>query len=141
MKLIGFKSVPDIDPCLFVSDSVICIVDVDDTLFFSPHEEFIQGAIKKLQQNGMELEVEDSVADFLGARVERNDEEGTIKLTQLGLAKRILDIMQIDHLPPKKTPAAPEDLPMDKDGEMADGAYNYAKHSGDVAVFTGTFLP
>jgi len=56
--------------------------------------------------------------------MERNDEEGTIKLTNLGLSKRILDIMQIDHLPQNKT------LPMDKDGEMADGTYNYASVVG-----------
>ena len=129
LELIGFKSVPDIDPCLFVSDSVICIFYVYDTLFFSPHEEFIQGAINKLQQNDMELEVEDIVAGFLGVHMERNDEEGTIELTQLGLDKH-LDIMQIDHLPPKKTPAALEALPMDKDGEMADGTYNYASVVG-----------
>ena len=52
LELFGFISVPDIEPCLFVSDSVSCISYVDYTLFFSPREEFIQGAIKKLQQNG-----------------------------------------------------------------------------------------
>ena len=62
--------------------------------------------------------------------MERNDEEGTIKLTHLGITKRILDIMQIDHLPQNKTPAAPEALPMDKDGEMADETYNYASVVG-----------
>jgi len=34
--------------------------------------------------------------------MERNDEEGSIKLTQLGLAKCILDIMHIDNLPKRK---------------------------------------
>jgi hypothetical protein len=36
----------------------------------------------------MELEVEDSVAGFLGVHIERNNIDNTIKLTQQGLAKR-----------------------------------------------------
>ena len=38
LESLGFKSNPDIDPCLFVTDNVICIVYVDDTLFFSPKQ-------------------------------------------------------------------------------------------------------
>ena len=33
LESVGFESNPDIDPCLFVSKKVICIVYVDDTLF------------------------------------------------------------------------------------------------------------
>jgi len=76
----------------------------------------IQAEIKKLQQNGME----DSVAGLLEVHLDRSDKEGTIKLTKLGLTKRILDIIQIDHILPKKPPAAPAALPIDKEGEIAD---------------------
>mmetsp|Transcript_907 Transcript_907/g.1791 ORF Transcript_907/g.1791 Transcript_907/m.1791 type:complete len:157 (+) Transcript_907:643-1113(+) len=34
----GFESMVKVDPCLFISDKVICLVYVDDTLFFSPSE-------------------------------------------------------------------------------------------------------
>jgi hypothetical protein len=36
--------------CLFISDKVICLVYVDDTLFFSPNEDFINEVIDKLSK-------------------------------------------------------------------------------------------
>jgi len=35
LELFGFRSALDIDSCLFISENVICLVYVDDTLFFS----------------------------------------------------------------------------------------------------------
>ena len=39
-------------------DLVICLVYVDDTLFFLPREEYIDKIIQKLCNDDMELEVE-----------------------------------------------------------------------------------
>jgi len=50
LESIGFVSDPDIDPCLFVSHKVICLVYVDDTLFFSPDEMFMNEVIDKLSK-------------------------------------------------------------------------------------------
>jgi hypothetical protein len=77
------------DPCLFMNDKVICIVYVDDTLFYSPKESFIQVAIEALRQENMELEVESDVAGFLGVLITKKP-DGTIHLTHTGLIKRIL---------------------------------------------------
>jgi len=33
---VGFKQ-SEVDPCIFISEKVICFVYVDDTLFFSPN--------------------------------------------------------------------------------------------------------
>jgi hypothetical protein len=43
-----------------------------------------------LQDKEMTLEIEDSVAGFLGVHIERNQSNGSIKLTQMGLIKRII---------------------------------------------------
>ena len=106
LENIGFESAEAVDPCLFISDKVICLVYVDDTLFYSPRQEYIDEVIQQLQEQGMDLEVEGSVAGFLGVHIERNEQDDSIKLTQRGLAKRIIDTLQIDHLPKKHTPAA-----------------------------------
>ena len=63
---IGFESAQDVDPCLFISDKVIALVYVDDTLFYSPKQEYINEVIQKLRDNEMDLEEEGSVAGFLG---------------------------------------------------------------------------
>jgi Reverse transcriptase (RNA-dependent DNA polymerase) len=36
LEAVGFRSQEDLDPCLFISDKVICLVYVDDTLFLFP---------------------------------------------------------------------------------------------------------
>ena len=41
LEAVGFNSNEVIDPCLFISNKVICLVYVDDTLFFSPKAEYI----------------------------------------------------------------------------------------------------
>jgi hypothetical protein len=73
----------------------------------------------------MDLEKEEDVAGFLGVHIERDDTKGTIKLTQKGLIKRIIETLEIDHLHGKDTPAAAEPLVMDADGEPPDGTYSY----------------
>ena len=106
--MIGVRSALDMDSCLFISENVICLVYVDATLFFSPNHERIDEIIEKLRNNDMEWEVENSVAGFLGVHIERNELDGTIKLSQKGLTKRIVEALQIEHLSPKQTPAARE---------------------------------
>ena len=127
---IGFQSATDVDPCLFISDRVICLVYVDDTLFYSPKQEYIDDVIKKLESEGMDLEAESDVAGFLGVHIDRNESNGTIKLTQSGLAKRIIDTLEIDHLYSKETPAAAEPLVLDAEGDPPNGTYSYASVVG-----------
>jgi hypothetical protein len=70
LETIGFEANIDIDPCLFISEKVICLVYVDDTLFFLPREDFINEVIEQLSQCNLNLEVEDSVAGFLGVHID-----------------------------------------------------------------------
>jgi len=79
LESVGFVSQTDIDPCLFISDKVICLTYVDDTLFFSPRQEYINEAMDKLRTTGMVLEKEDDVAGYLGVHMETRGDE--IKLT------------------------------------------------------------
>jgi len=70
LEKIGFESAEDVDPCLFISDRVICLVYVDGTLFYSPDPKYIDDVIRKLEAEGMDLEEEDNVAGFLGVHIE-----------------------------------------------------------------------
>jgi hypothetical protein len=122
------KSCSDVDPCLFVSDRVICLVYVDDTLFFSPKQEYIQQAIDALRnERGMTLEEEDSVSGFLGVHLDHDNEKGTSTLTQKGLTERIINALSIDHLPSVRTPAVPGvTLPSHElDGDPPTQVYSY----------------
>ena len=128
LESIGFVSQTDIDPCLFVSDKVICLSYVDDTLWFSPRQEYIDEAMNQLREVGMDLEKEDDVAGFLGVHLER---QGTsIKLTQKGLIKRVIEALGVDRDNRTATTPAKEPLPIDKDGDPPNGDFNYASVIG-----------
>jgi hypothetical protein len=108
LEAVGLESNPDIDPCLFVSDKVICLVYVDDTLFFSPKQEYIDEVINKLKMDRkMDLEIESDVSGLLGVHVDRKN-DGTIHLTQKGLTDRIVDALNVKSL---SRQFAPQQLP------------------------------
>ena len=85
LETIGFESAEEVDPCLFISDKVICLVYVDDTLFYSPKPKYIDEVIQQLHDQVMELEEEHDVAGFLMVHIEKNEPKGTSTLTQTGL--------------------------------------------------------
>jgi hypothetical protein len=84
---IGFESAEAVDPCLFLSDKVICLVYVEDKLFYSPRQEYIDEVIQQLQEQGMDLEVKGRMAGFLGVHIECSEQDDSIKWMQRGLAK------------------------------------------------------
>ena len=55
LEKIGFVS-SDSDPCLFISDKVICVVYVDDTLLLSPRPQYIDEVLAQLREEDLELE-------------------------------------------------------------------------------------
>ena len=137
----GFQSQDSVDPCLFISDKVICLVYVDDTLFFSPKEEYITEAINSLKDQNVAVEIEDSVAGFLGVHIERDESNKTIKLTQKGLTKRIIEALNIESEPQKHTPALKEPLGKDENGDPANGSFSYASVIGMALYLCGHSRP
>ena len=82
----GFTQALDVDPCLFISDRVICLTYVDDCIMVSDQAENIDKVITRLRDvQNMQLEEEDDLAGFLGVHIERIPNH--VKLTQKGLTK------------------------------------------------------
>jgi len=69
---VGFTQ-SDVDPCLFISEKVKCLVYVDDNLFFSPNESDFDVVLEKMRKLKKELNVEDDVAGFLGVLIKKLD--------------------------------------------------------------------
>jgi Reverse transcriptase (RNA-dependent DNA polymerase) len=141
LKGVGFQQCQDIDPCLFILDKVVCLIYVDDTLLYSPQKEYIQKVVDKLRQAGMDLEAaKDSVAGFLGVNIECDEKDpDKITLTQSGLAKHIVEALDVGHLPCKFTPA--DSKPLTKDMDLPDGRYNYVSVIGMLQYLQGHSCP
>jgi hypothetical protein len=78
----------------------------------------------------MSLEVEDSVAGFLGVHIERNQSDGSIKLTQVRLIKQVIAALGIEHEHVVYTPTGLTPLTKDSKGDPPDGSFNYASIIG-----------
>ena len=89
LQKVGFQP-SNHDPCLFISDKVICIVYVDDCLMFTWSLKDIDKKIKQIKDVGFTLCIEEDAAGFLGIELERND-DGTIELKQSLLIDRIIE--------------------------------------------------
>jgi len=64
LNLLGNKQIPDLIP-----ENVVCLVYVDDMLFYSSHETDIKIVLGILRHSKMELNVEDKVASILGVLI------------------------------------------------------------------------
>ena len=65
-----------------LSEKVICLVYVDDTLFYARDKKDIGEVLAKLRDpHDMELEGENDVAGFLGVHINKK-EDGSIELVQ-----------------------------------------------------------
>ena len=129
LEAVGFEQASEIDPCLFISDKVICLVYVDDTLLYARTQQDIDDVLYKLvEEQKMALEVEDSVAGFLGVLIQTLP-DGSVELVQEGLTDRIIKALGVGDLPAVKVPAV-EALGSDEDGEPMTSSFNYASVIG-----------
>jgi hypothetical protein len=136
LEKLGMKQSEN-DPCLFIGTDVICLVYVDDCLFFSPDAKKIHSFIEDLRNLGMDLNIEDDVAGFLGLQIERLA-SGVVSLTQIGLIDRILAAMGLDDSNPKQTPAPTESLGKDRKGSPFSQEFSYASVIGMMLYLTQT---
>ena len=129
LEAVGFEQASEIDSCLFISDKVVCLIYVDDTLLFARNQEDIDEVLYKLvEEQGMALEVEDSVAGFLGVLI-KHKEDRSVELVQEGLTDRIIKALGVEDLPAVATPSTGP-LGSDEDGEPMSGTFNYASVIG-----------
>jgi len=116
-----------LDPYLFIGSCVICIVYVEDLVFWSPKEEYIYKFGERLRSDEVELEEEGDAAGFLGVQVHRNETTGHIHMTQECLIKRIIEALglDMDQTNAKGTPAEHKPLVKDANGKPQQDTFNY----------------
>ena len=128
----GFKASAS-DPCLFLHQDVICLVYVDDCLFFARDQMKIDEMIQDLQKD-FALEPEKDVSAFLGIEIHNHD-DGRIELRQPGLIQRILAFTGMEDCHGKLTPALETPLGTDTNGPARCEEWNYASAILNAAVY------
>jgi hypothetical protein len=68
------------NPCLFIGTDVICVVYVDDLIFWSKDVLQINGVAMQLCKLGVDLEQKDDAAGFLGFTLDRDGPSGLLEM-------------------------------------------------------------
>ena len=120
------------DPRLFVGEKVMCIVYVDDLIFWARDEDDIHDLAIQFRDLGVNLEQEDDAAGFLGVTLERDESTGLMQMKQTGLTDRIIEALGLDDgmVKGKYTPSEAKPLVKDEDGEEASGTFSYSSVVG-----------
>ena len=146
----GFKQ-SKMDPCLFYDDKVICLVYVDDCLFFARQVKDIDNVIKDLKEPAdasnevFLLDEEDDVAGFLGIHFNKIlNEKGEVdkmELTQTGLIKRILQVTGMEDCSKILTPTEVKALGKNEDDDPAMERWSYASVVGMLLYLASNSRP
>eukprot|EP00956_Cyclotella_meneghiniana_P032322 scaffold88264_cov32-Cyclotella_meneghiniana.AAC.1 len=134
--------VSKLDPCLFVSDKVTAVAFVDDILFWSTDEAYINQLGAKLRKEGLLLEEEGDAAGYLGVEMTKT-EEGLIEMKQTGLIDRVLEALGLDtkYATNKWTPAEGKPLTKDENGKPPQGSFSYSSVVGMLLYLAGHTRP
>jgi hypothetical protein len=129
-----------LDPCLFIHQDMVCLVYVDDCLFFAKDSTTIDAMIKSLKAD-FRLEEEGEVSAFLGIDITNLPNGGGFKLLQRGLKHKVIDYVGLSNCNPDTTPAALESLGSDQDGKPFNEAWNYASAVGMLLYLSANSHP
>ena len=106
------------DPCLFIRTKVICVVYVDDLIFWSKDTLSINDSAMQLHELGVNLEQENDAAGFLGVMLEQDPETSLLEMKQTGLSNCIIEALGLDDgAKGKFTPSESKPLVKDVNGD------------------------
>ena len=97
--------------CLFISKTVICVVNVDECLFWACSQSEIKNAIRSFKEDGpsynWEHSKEESVSEFLGIDIKTLD-KGGFKFYQTELIHKVLETTGMEDCNGLPTPTKVE---------------------------------
>jgi hypothetical protein len=94
-----------LDPCIFWRKVTLIIIYTNDTIVTGPDESEIDKVINDIGSK-FEITTKDSVDDFLGVRINRENVDGSVELTQPQLIDAILEDLNLDEKSnPRNLPA------------------------------------
>ncbi len=129
-----------VDPCLFYRKGVILIIYVDDCIIFTPKKSEADALVNELDRE-FNIEDEGDVTNYLGIHITR-PKEGTIKMTQPALIKRIVDSLGLKDQRVHDTPSDPNvRLTKDEEGEERKDSFHYRSLVGQLNYLTASTRP
>jgi hypothetical protein len=125
---IGFVQ-SSFDNCVFYRPGIMLAQWVDDFCCVYETQSHMDQFVKDLRDHGLNLTVEGTLAEFLGIKLERH-ENNSFKLTQRGLIEKVLKAAEMSDCNPNSTPASTTPLSLDPDGLPFNEKWQYSSIVG-----------
>jgi hypothetical protein len=126
---LGLKQ-SEFDSCLFYGKDILVGFHVDDAILVAKTPTAIDKLIEDLESIGFELTKEESLCDYLGIKMARDDKKGTITLTQQSLIEKIIKATGLEGCNPNSVPATQLALGSDPDGVPMQEKWSYSSVVG-----------
>ena len=111
-----------VDPCLFMSKTLICVVYVDDCLFWEHSQSDIDNVMKSFKEYGPSYNWEhskgESVSELLGIDIKILD-CGGFQFFRIGFIRRVLEATGMEHCNGLPTPTKVEE-PLGTDANVSE---------------------
>ncbi|MGH3053588.1 MAG: reverse transcriptase domain-containing protein, partial [Gaiellaceae bacterium] len=117
----------------------ICLVYVDDCLFFAKTNASIDKMIANLKKD-FDLTVEADVSTYLGIKI-KNTEDGCMELSQPYLIERVLEATHMTNCNGKATPAVTTPIGNDPEGDDRKEDWHYASIIGMLMFLQANTRP
>jgi hypothetical protein len=131
------------DPCLFIHTTLKLMVlnYCDDQIWLSPDNDLIEEYVTRLKDLGYDLTLEDQgdIFGFLGINFTKDGPN--IELSQTGLIDKIIKYTDMSTATSKPSPAPPEPLGSDKEGNPFCEEWNYAAAVGMLLYVSSNTRP
>ena len=142
MTKLGFVASAS-DPCLFIhaEHNLMVLNYCDDQIWLSPDNALIEDYVQQLSGLGYDLTLEKDgdIFGFLGISFKQKGAD--IELSQTGLIEKIIKYTGMESATPKPSPAAPDPLGSDKDGEPFNEEWGYSAAVGMLLYVSSNTRP
>ncbi len=128
-----------IDPCLFIKNSVLFCLYVDDAICLTPHKKDADKLIKDLEKKGYILTDEGPMSAYLGIQVDRLS-GNRISMKQPAFIDRIINNCGLKDMRMHDTPAD-EILNRDENGQERKNEFHYRSIIGQLNYLAATTRP
>jgi hypothetical protein len=102
IKDLGFHG-SERDPCLFLKSDCAILLYVDDAVIFGKDNNTIEKVLTDIGKQEYDYSRDGTFSAYLGIQLDHRP-DGTIKLSQPGLKRAIIDVMGLHDANPAKTP-------------------------------------
>jgi len=140
LRKLGLKP-SDNDPCVWTRTGLIVAFWVDDAALCAPDQKTIDKFVSDLIEEGFNLTVEGTLTEFLGIKLERNRENGTMTMTQRGLINKVLETTGLKDCNPNHTAASTTPLGKDPEGAPMSESWSYPSVVGMLLYLSSNTRP